>query len=83
MDPTRVKKSVAMEKGLAQLLGQKPAMEVGGLSRNGEKRMKRKDVGTFVFILKRLLNGEDITKFHGFGWLDCRYLKKKRQLMKP
>ncbi|XP_034711988.1 uncharacterized protein LOC117934419 isoform X3 [Vitis riparia] len=33
-----------MEKGLAQLLGQKPAMEVGGLSRNGEKRMKRKDI---------------------------------------
>ncbi|RVW83899.1 hypothetical protein CK203_042088 [Vitis vinifera] len=44
LDPTRVKKSVAMEKGLAQLLGQKPAMEVGGLSRNGEKRMKRKDI---------------------------------------
>ncbi|KAJ9678064.1 hypothetical protein PVL29_022831 [Vitis rotundifolia] len=44
MDPTRVKKSVAMEKGLAQLLGQKPAMEVGGFSRNGEKRMKRKDI---------------------------------------
>ena len=27
-------------------------MEVGGLSRNGEGRMKRKDVGTFLFVLK-------------------------------